>query len=71
MASDFLLRVVHRPSGDYVEWAPGQYIESHLVDELCNRVRAKGVGLGRTTNHVVEDVRAAITELLFELKKQV
>lgn len=71
MVSDFVLRVIHLPSGKAVEWAPGQQVESQLVDELCSRVTAKGVGVGRTEAQVVAKVREAMTELLHHLKSQV
>jgi hypothetical protein len=71
MPSQFALRIVHVPSGEYVEWAPGMLIESNLVEELANRVSVKKVGLLKTRAQVVEKVREAILELLYDLKKQV
>jgi hypothetical protein len=64
MASRFRLQVVNLDTGRVVEWAPGQQVERDLVTELCARVAAKGVGVGRSTAHVVEDVRTALQDLL-------
>lgn len=71
MASDFLMVIRRIPSGQTVEFAPGLAVESQLLDELCDRVRAKGVGVGRTEDHVIADVREAFNELFHDLKKQV
>lgn len=69
--SDYAMRIVYLPTGAYHEWVPGSPTETLLVQDLCGRVAEKGVGIGRTTTHVVADVRAAIEELIFDLKKQV
>lgn len=71
MASDFLIQVVHKATGDVVSWAPGLEVEKEFETELLNRVRAKGVGLFRTEAHVIDDVAVALRELLFDLKKAV
>jgi len=52
-------------------WAPGGPVETELVTHLCERVRVKGVGLGRTEAHVVSDVQHAFEELLHDLKRRV
>ncbi len=69
--SDYVIQVVHKETGRVVEWAPGLQVERQLVIDLCNRVAAKGVGVFRTTAHVVADVRVALQELLYELKSEV
>ena len=69
--SEFRLQVLHVPTGKLVEWAPGLTIEKDFVAEICRRVQAKGVGIGRTEAHVVADVRAAVEELLFAIKMDV
>lgn len=71
MASDYIIQVVQRSTGQVVEWAPGQAVERDLVTELGSRVAAKGVGIARSTDHVVADVQAALKELLFDLKSDV
>jgi hypothetical protein len=71
-ASNYVLRVVNLATGETVhQWTPGLAAESLIVSELCDRVRAKGVGVGKTEEHVIADVRAAIEELLFDLKSRV
>lgn len=69
--SRFIIQVVEKDGQRVVEWAPGLAVERQLVTDLCNRVAAKGVGVLRTTAHVVEDVRTSLEELLFELKSDV
>ena len=71
MVSDYVIQVVNTKTGKVVEWAPGMVVERQLVVDLCNRVAAKGVGMARSTAHVVADVKAALEELLFEMKSEV
>ena len=71
MASEYVIQVVHEKMGKVVEWAPGLAVERQFITDLCNRVAAKGVGVGRTTAHVVADVKAALEELLHEMKSEV
>jgi hypothetical protein len=71
VASDYRICVRSVSTGLEVEWAPGLAVERQLVTDLCDRVAAKGVGMGRTTVHVVADVRAALEELLHDLKAEV
>lgn len=70
--SAFLLQVLHRPSGRVIAtWPPGRDEERDFIADLCQRVKDKGVGIGRTEAHVIADVRAALEEQLFALKLQV
>lgn len=71
MPSDFLIQIVHRNDGKIVAWAPGLEVEKQLISELLSRVKLKGVGLMRTEAHVLADVRVALEELLYDLKRQV
>ena len=71
MVSEFKIQVVHVTSGKVVSWAPGLEVEKQFETELLERVKAKGVGVLRTEAHVLEDVRTALKELLFELKSRV
>jgi len=71
MASDFLIQVVEKSTGHCVSWAPGLEVEKQFEEELLDRVRAKGVGIGRSTTHVLEDVKLALRELLYDLKSRV
>lgn len=60
------------PDGQVVKsWPPGSHVETELISELCERVKAKGVGLGRTEAHVLADLKAAFTEMLYDLKAKV
>lgn len=69
--SEFLIQVVHKEDGKVVAWQPGREIELSLIEELRERVRLKGVGLGRTSTHVLNDVVEALQELLHDLKAKV
>ena len=71
MASRFVIQVVDRHTNAVVSWAPGSAVERQFVEDLVDRVVAKGVGFGRTSAHVAGDVRAAVENLLFELKRDV
>lgn len=71
MASLYRLQIVD-DRGDVVYHAvPGLAAEVELVENIVSRVGAKGVGVGRSTAHVLDDVRAAIRELFFDLKSTV
>lgn len=70
MASDFVLQIRHIHSGEYIEFAPGLAVESQILEELCDRVNAKGVGIGRTSEHVINSIRSSFQELFWDLKKQ-
>lgn len=73
MASDYRLQIIDTRTGQPTKgWQPGdRVVETDLVADLLQRVKAKGVGIGRTEAHVLADVRAAFTELLFQLKERV
>jgi len=71
MASQYKIAVIFKDTGEVVSWAPGLSVERDFEVELLNRIKAKGVGVGRTTAHVLDDVRDALRELLYDLKRQV
>lgn len=71
MASEYVIGVYHRDSGQVVTWAPGLTIEHEFIGNLRKRVEAKSVGVGRTTAMVGQAVVEALTEMLMDLKGQV
>lgn len=71
MSSEFLIQVIHKESGQVVRWAPGLEVEKEFERELLSRVESKGVGLFKSSKHVVKDVMEALRELIHELKAQV
>jgi hypothetical protein len=71
VASDYRLRIVYEPTGEYVEWIPGSRIESDVVEELALRVSLANVGLMTTRAQVVAVVRSVMQDVLHDLKKQV
>lgn len=71
MASDYRLQIVHADTGSVVSWAPGLAAEVELVQNLKARVKAKGVGLGKSETHVLDDLESAFHELLYDLKAHI
>lgn len=71
MSSEYVIQVVEKKTGAVVEWAPGMAVERQLVDDLCGRVKAKGVGFTKREAPVLAAIRSALIELLFELKSDV
>ena len=63
-SSEYRIQIVAKDNMRVIAWAPGMDMERDLIEEICARVKAKGVGSFKTTTHVIEDVRAAIRELL-------
>ena len=72
MTSRYMIQIVDTTTGQVVNsWHPGLAVEKDLITELVSRVGAKGVGIGRTTVHVQQDVADALGELMLDLKKQI
>jgi hypothetical protein len=71
VASQFVFQIIHQESGEIVaQWEPRQDAKD-IVDDLLRRAAAKGIGLLRTTAHVSQDIRAAWSDVLQDLKDQV
>lgn len=70
-SSEYRIQIVAKDNMRVIAWAPGMEMERDFIEEICAKVKAKGVGVGRTEAHVIEDVRSAIREVLVELKRQV
>lgn len=70
MVSRFALQIVHLDTGTVVaQWQPRKpETDGDVIDALCARVKAKGVGVGCSAAHVEVDLRAAWHELLRDLK---
>lgn len=71
MKVDRLLLQVVWPDGTVFKTPAGERLEVDLEGEMSKRLRAKGVGILRTTNHVEKDFREAFREALFALKDRV
>lgn len=69
--SDYRMQVIHASSGKVVGWKPGADIEVDLINELCDRLTKRGVGLFRTEATVLAAVREEFASLLFDLKRKV
>jgi hypothetical protein len=41
MESKFLVQIVHKKTGQIVQWAPGRQIEREFESEVCSRVLSK------------------------------
>lgn len=70
MPSKFAIKIV-RNDGTAVLLKPGAIGERDLKDALLAEVRARGVGIARTANHVVQDVSDALDAVLLDLKSEV
>lgn len=72
MQSKYLLQIVDTRTGEVVKsWAPGLAAEKLLIEELSNRLVAKGVGVFKTSAQVKAAFVSAFEEMLKDLKKQV
>jgi hypothetical protein len=71
MYSDYLMQVVDKLHNEVVQFEPGLSVEVNFIDDCVTRAIAKGVGIGRTSNHVAQDIRDAIEEAIYELKRKV
>lgn len=69
--SDFRLQIIDKTGHVAHGWQPGDRVETELVTDLLARVKAKGVGVFRNEAHVLADVRAAFTEMIFDLKRRI
>lgn len=72
MASAYTVQIIDNETGEVVyAAAPGLAAEVELIQNLAARVKAKGVGLFRSADHVAQDVREALNDLLLDLKRGV
>lgn len=71
MPSDYVLQIVHRPSGTVAAIEPGSRVETDLIDEVLNRAKAYGVGMFASESVVEVRLRQAWAELLHDLKTRV
>ena len=53
------------------DWKAGASIEVEIVNELCNRLRTRHVGLLRTQEGVLDIVKQEFASLLWNLKSRV
>lgn len=65
------MQIVDKQTGEVVSYSPGSVIESELINNIADRTVARGVGIGRTANHVREDVKAAVHDAIMHLKSQI
>lgn len=66
----FLLQIVDA-SRRVVACVPGGgELETDLIEHCVRTILAKGVGIGRTSAHVEQDIRDGIREALQSLKDQ-
>lgn len=73
MPSRYVVQIAELESGAVVAaWTPRKpETDGDVIDALCARVAAKGVGIGRTEAHGLNSLREAWQELLHDLKAQV
>lgn len=71
MTSHFRMQIVDTRTGDVVEWEPGLKVETDFIEDIIVRTRLRGVGLFKTTQHVENDLRVALDEAIFDLKRKI
>lgn len=72
MASDFLLQIVNRHTGDVVvSWEPGGRVETDIIASVLAVAKAQGVGFFATEAQVEAAIHSAWTATLHALKAQV
>jgi hypothetical protein len=72
MASAYRVQIIDAETGKVVYHEhPGLRAEAELIANLQGRVRAKGVGIGRSEDQVVARVAEAMHELLLDLKQTI
>lgn len=69
--SRYLLQIIDRQTGQAIQLEPGLSAEINLIEECVKRVLSLGVGLGRTSGHVAQDVKTGIELAILDLKTQV
>lgn len=70
--SQFRLQIVDAKTGQVAKgWQPADRVEMDLVEDLCTRLKGRGIGMFRTEAKVLETVRGAFAEMLLELKRRV
>lgn len=69
--SDYQISVVHAVDGRVAVWRPGSPIETDMIDDLCTRLAARGVGVFATEAKVLQAVREEFAALLYDLKRKV
>ena len=71
MASQFLMQVVDRETQMVVQWEPGQRIEREFVDDVVTKLSTRRIGWFVRRSTVLDVVRQAFLETIFELKAKV
>lgn len=69
--SDYRMQIFHIPSNSLVAWKPGADLETDLIDDLCERLKLRGVGLFKGEAKVLALVREELADVIFDLKKKV
>lgn len=70
--SAFRLQIVDAKTGYVTKgWEPGGKVETDLVEELCGRLKGRGIGVFKTEAKVLEAVRAEFQAMLLDLKRRV
>lgn len=71
MASQFLLAIIERDSGQVLSWEPGAPLEADLAAALSDKMLARPVGIATTRAQVAQQAAEALREIIRELKQRV
>lgn len=66
----FRLALIDARTGEIAQFAPGEKIERDFRADLRDALAKRGVGLFRTTGHVLDDLDGAIDDAFSQVKKQ-
>ena len=69
--SDYKMQIIHTATGNVVNWKPGADIEVDVIEDLCLRLKKRGVGFFKTQAAVLDAVREEFASELWDLKKKV
>ena len=69
--SDYRCQIIHASDGRVAIWRPGSEVEVDLAEELCQRLKLRGVGLFTSEATVLQAVREEFASILFDLKRKV
>ncbi len=65
------MQIVDRETGNVVQFEPGMSVESQFIEDCVTNIAFLGVGFGRTTAHVAQDVRNGIESTILSLKTRI
>ena len=69
--SEFKMQIAYVKTGDVVTWAPGAVVETDIVEDLCGRLKTRGVGLFTSEATVLSIVAEELAAVILDLKRKI